>query len=55
MKRLTALPRIRRAPEALRRVMARKRERRQNTAREQRELELAIAAKIRREVRGVAS
>lgn len=51
MRRLTALPRVSRTPDALIAAIQRKRAQRKNTAREQRELEIARAAQIRREMK----
>lgn len=51
MKRLTALPRIRRDPAALKLAIRRKRDRHQNAAVEERQLVLAVAAQIRRELK----
>ena len=49
MRRLTALPRITRTPDALKAAIQRKRALRRNTAVEQRELNIAIAHQLRRE------
>lgn len=54
MKRLTALPRVSRHPDALKLAIQRKRAQHKNTAREQRELEIATAAQIRRELRAAS-
>ena len=55
MKRLHPLPRIRRQPEVLKLAIRRKRKRRQSTAKLQWELENAVAAQIRREVKATGA
>jgi len=51
MRRLTALPKSRRDPEALKRTIHIKRAQRRNTQSEFRELAIAVAHQLRREIR----